>query len=200
MALAAVVVAATELGKTLREPLVLMLRSDRPRSGADAFGTAAYRCCQAEVSVRTTGAVPSRLQPLGMRLSSGVCIARPVSYPYLPRQQSNCMSESSTPISAVRRIAEISNQLVQGQPHARELVAELFQLFASVLREEAQPIDQPKPMDCAPREARRKLLLYCPNQDGWQVGEWLEGRWMSMWHLDFLEPTHWTEIPNPPSE
>ena len=46
-------------------------------------------------------------------------------------------------------------------------------------------------------DPERTLLLFCPEQGGWQTGLFFEGRW-----LDFatttveLEPTHW--LPEPP--
>jgi hypothetical protein len=45
-------------------------------------------------------------------------------------------------------------------------------------------------------DPERTLLLFCPEQGGWQNGLFFEGRW-----LDFatttveLEPTHWLSEP-----
>ena len=45
-------------------------------------------------------------------------------------------------------------------------------------------------------DPERTLLLFCPEQGGWQTGLFFEGRW-----LDFatttveLEPTHWLSEP-----
>jgi hypothetical protein len=51
----------------------------------------------------------------------------------------------------------------------------------------------------APRELERTLLLYCPEQAGWQTGEWLEGRWVSAADIEtVLEPTHWADVPAEP--
>jgi hypothetical protein len=107
------------------------------------------------------------------------------------------MAAEETPIAAVRRIANIANQLVAGPPNARELVAELFRLYAEVLRQENPTIS---PIETAPKAKHRKLLLYCPEQGGWQVGEWSEKRWLSTWRLEFLEPTHWTDVPSEPEK
>jgi hypothetical protein len=30
------------------------------------------------------------------------------------------------------------------------------------------------------------------------VGEWVGARWVDGWTMDFLHPTHWTEIPDEP--
>ena len=58
-------------------------------------------------------------------------------------------------------------------------------------------------MVTAPKEAERPLLLYCPEQAGWQTGKWSEerGRWVSTAAPEMcLEPTHWMERPPDPSE
>jgi hypothetical protein len=53
---------------------------------------------------------------------------------------------------------------------------------------------------CSPLRHRlreRTLLLYCPEQGGWQKGEWC--RWVSTADIEtVLEPTHWTEVPPEP--
>jgi hypothetical protein len=36
-----------------------------------------------------------------------------------------------------------------------------------------------QPVATAPRDPERTILLYCPEQGGWQTGEWCEGRWVS---------------------
>jgi hypothetical protein len=52
------------------------------------------------------------------------------------------------------------------------------------------------PITTAPRETERTILLYCPEQGGWQTGEWCEGRWVSTADIEIvLEPTHWTDVP-----
>jgi hypothetical protein len=64
---------------------------------------------------------------------------------------------------------------------------------ALAARREAEPIAT------APREPERTLLLYCPEQAGWQTGEWCEGRWVSTADVEIvLEPTHWTDVPPDP--
>jgi hypothetical protein len=59
----------------------------------------------------------------------------------------------------------------------------------------------PEPIATAPRAGERTLLLYCPEQAGWQTGEWCEGQWVSTADIEIvLEPTHWTDVPEPPKE
>ena len=73
------------------------------------------------------------------------------------------------------------------------ILFELAKALSSALR--------PAPISAAPRERERTLLLYCPEQGGWQTGEWIPERecWVSTGAIDeFLEPTHWTEVPPEP--
>ena len=61
----------------------------------------------------------------------------------------------------------------------------------------------PMPMSRAPKIQERTLLLYCPEQGGWQTGEWLHERkcWVSSAAIEeVLEPTLWTEAPEAPAE
>jgi hypothetical protein len=54
----------------------------------------------------------------------------------------------------------------------------------------------PEPIDVAPRERERTLLLWCPKQGGWQTGQWFEGRWGSTAENEHeLYPTHWAPVP-----
>jgi hypothetical protein len=51
----------------------------------------------------------------------------------------------------------------------------------------------------APKAQERTLLLYCPEQGGWQTVKWFEGRWVSTADVEVvLEPTHWTDVPEEP--
>ena len=51
----------------------------------------------------------------------------------------------------------------------------------------------------APREPDRTLLLFCPEQGGWQTGRWIDGEWRSTAMTAFrLVPTHWTTAPTNP--
>ena len=60
-------------------------------------------------------------------------------------------------------------------------------------------VPSPSPIGAAPREAGRILLLFCPEQGGWHTGEWWDGRWVSSANIEVvLEPTHWSDVPQPP--
>ena len=53
------------------------------------------------------------------------------------------------------------------------------------------PLDDPE----------RTLLLFCPEQGGWQTGVFFEGRWLDFATLSVeLEPTHFTDVPPDPEE
>jgi hypothetical protein len=54
----------------------------------------------------------------------------------------------------------------------------------------------PQAMDTAPRGEDVPLLVWCPKQDGWQMGVFFEGRWVDYSTLELeLEPTHWLKAP-----
>jgi hypothetical protein len=99
------------------------------------------------------------------------------------------------PWPALTRVTELANAVAEHHPDGRELVKRLFDEFAQVLR---QQYLLPQPIETAPKQPNRKLLLFCPKQDGWQVGEWAGDRWLSTWRLEFLDPTHWAETPPEP--
>ncbi|MBM0206526.1 hypothetical protein JNW90_28620 [Micromonospora sp. STR1s_5] len=53
-----------------------------------------------------------------------------------------------------------------------------------------------EPIESAPRSPDTSLMLYCPDQGGWQVGEWWSveepGKWVATIDGSItLEPTHW---------
>jgi hypothetical protein len=55
----------------------------------------------------------------------------------------------------------------------------------------------------AARIHERTLLLYCPEQGGWQTGEWHHEQrcWVSTADIEVvLEPILWTEAPPEPQE
>jgi len=61
----------------------------------------------------------------------------------------------------------------------------------------------PMPISRAPRIHERTLLLFCPEQGGWQTGEWLHDRqsWVSIADIEVvLESILWTEAPPEPLE
>jgi hypothetical protein len=58
-----------------------------------------------------------------------------------------------------------------------------------------------RPIETAPHDKaqERSLLLWCPEQGGWQTGIWFKGQWMDSITLkNPLAPTHWMEIPSDP--
>ena len=72
-----------------------------------------------------------------------------------------------------------------------------------VVGPDAISLPAPMPISRAPRIHERTLLLYCPEQGGWQTGEWLHERecWVSTAATEEeLEPILWTEVPPQPEE
>jgi hypothetical protein len=67
----------------------------------------------------------------------------------------------------------------------------------------AQDRAGPEPIATAPREHERSLLLFCPEQGGWHVGQWWgvdRARWVAVVDDAIeLEPTHWMAAPAGPA-
>ena len=80
----------------------------------------------------------------------------------------------------------------------REKVIELSDLLG-----QPEEPDAPEAIATAPREPQPSLLLFCPEQGGWHVGEWWAveepGKWIAAISTDIeLEPTHWAYVlPDP---
>jgi hypothetical protein len=96
--------------------------------------------------------------------------------------------------ATLSRITRIADEIALAHPDGPELVRELFGLAVALVQEDRRP----QPIETVPRSYDRKLLLYSPSQGGWHVGEWVGARWVDGWTLDFLHPTHWTEVPDEP--
>jgi hypothetical protein len=62
--------------------------------------------------------------------------------------------------------------------------------------------NDPQPIETAPREHETSVLLFCPEQGGWHVGQWWgvdRARWVAV--IDDaieLDPTHWMAAPADP--
>lgn len=62
---------------------------------------------------------------------------------------------------------------------------------------------EPRLIETAPKRIETTILLYCPEQGGWQTGEWwtVDGppRFVATICNDYtLEATHWLPAPDPP--
>ena len=83
--------------------------------------------------------------------------------------------------------------------------AQISKLFAELADELAQPFDHAMPIGIAPRVCQAPVMLFCPKQGGWHVGEWREtghpGRWVAAIDvLIGLNPTYWAHVPPSPDE
>ena len=100
---------------------------------------------------------------------------------------------------SVKRLADLANEIGRTCPNAPVVVRDMFTTFKDVLDDYRRP----QPIATAPQIPERTLLLYCPEQGGWQTGEWLDERkcWVSTAAIEeCLEPTLWTEVPPVPEE
>ena len=71
-----------------------------------------------------------------------------------------------------------------------------LKLLQEVRAENASP--SPEHIGTAPEEPNRTVLLWCPDQGGWQTGRWLaqQGCWVSTAGSEKrLEPTLWMDAP-----
>jgi hypothetical protein len=122
----------------------------------------------------------------GIRLGAGVA-ERVSAPPHLPISgQSN------------QTLARLIDLVVQtGRKHSidKRETLETLRLLQQLRAERRYP--PLEPIGTAPEEPGRPLLLWCPEQAGWQTGEWLNERgWVSTLDANtHLEPTHWMEAP-----
>jgi len=97
-------------------------------------------------------------------------------------------------------VRELSTELSRGRENSKVLVRELFDAIGKVHTERSAP----QQIETAPKIPQRPLLLFCPEQGGWQPGEWVEeseGWRASRQWPEPLEPTHWLPMPDePPNE
>ena len=73
--------------------------------------------------------------------------------------------------------------------------------IAHILEDLAQDIvdpARPRPIATAPRESGASVMLFCPRQGGWHVGQWWpEGRggWVASIDTSIgLDATHWAPL------
>ena len=98
---------------------------------------------------------------------------------------------------ALDRVRALSAELSRGRENSKVLVRELFDAIGQVHAERSAPQE----IATAPRVPDRSLLLFCPEQGGWQAGEWVEDsgwRAAHQWPQP-LEPTHWLPMPDDPA-
>lgn len=104
------------------------------------------------------------------------------------------MQETPKP-AALARVVDIANQLESSNPNARTLVRDLFAAFTDVMAhfEAAQPIDTLTP------EPGTSYLVFSPEQDGWNLGQFGNERWSDAHRPDrILAPSHWLGLPPVP--
>jgi hypothetical protein len=102
----------------------------------------------------------------------------------------------ATKPAALNRLVDIANQLQVGNPNARTLVRDLFAAFTEVMAH----FEAPQPLATLSPEPGTTYLVFSPHQDGWNLGQFRNGRWTDA-NLSSrpLIPTHWLRLPADPS-
>ena len=97
------------------------------------------------------------------------------------------------------KVASVLHDLSQKHPGVREDIETLLMSAPELrgLRTLSASLIKDAPRD----DPERTLLLFCPEQGGWQTGVFFEGRWLDFATLSVeLEPTHFTDVPPDPEE
>jgi hypothetical protein len=107
-------------------------------------------------------------------------------------------------LSALRQAqAVLSRYIEPGGPGEADTINALLGILDNEPLVRAQNEAGPQPIATAARDHERSLLLYCPEQGGWHVGQWWgvdRARWVAV--IDDaieLEPTHWMPAPAEPT-
>jgi hypothetical protein len=113
---------------------------------------------------------------------------------------------SSTDPTILKAVADAQAALARyvepGGPGEADTINALLRVLDNQALVIAQRTAGPQPIATAAREHERSLLLYCPEQGGWHVGQWWgvdRARWVAV--IDDaieLEPTHWMAAPSEP--
>jgi hypothetical protein len=97
---------------------------------------------------------------------------------------------------ALNRLVDIANQLEVGNPNARMLVRDLFAAFTEVMAH----FEAPQPLATLSPEPGTTYLVFSPQQDGWNLGQFRNGRWTDAnISSRALIPTHWLTLPEAPA-
>ena len=98
--------------------------------------------------------------------------------------------------------AALTRYVQPGGPGEADTINALLRILDNEPLVRAQYAAGPQPIATAPREHERSLLLFCPEQGGWHVGQWLgvdRARWRAVNDDAIeLEPTHWMPAPADP--
>jgi hypothetical protein len=97
----------------------------------------------------------------------------------------------------------LSRYLEPGGPGEADTINVLLGILDNEPLVGAQHAAGPQPISTAPREHEASLLLFCPEQGGWHVGQWWgvdRARWVAVVDDAIeLEPTHWMPAPADPA-
>jgi hypothetical protein len=99
--------------------------------------------------------------------------------------------------------AALSRYIEPGGPGEADTINALLGILDNEPLISAQYAAGPLPIATAPREHEASILLFCPIQGGWQLGQWWgqdRARWVAVIDeaID-LKPTHWLPAPADPA-
>ena len=98
--------------------------------------------------------------------------------------------------------AVLARYVEPGGPGEADTITTLLRILDTKDLLRAQDEAGQQPIATAPREHERSLLLFCPEQGGWHVGQWWavdQARWVALVADAIeLEPTHWMAAPSDP--
>ena len=99
--------------------------------------------------------------------------------------------------------AALSRYIEPCGPGEADTINALLRILDNEPLVRAQQAAGPQPISTAPREHEACILLFCPEQGGWHVGQWWgvdRARWVAV--IDDaieLEPTLWMPAPADPA-
>jgi hypothetical protein len=98
--------------------------------------------------------------------------------------------------------AVLARYIEPGGPGEADTINALLGILDNEPLVRAQQFASPQPIATAPREHEASLLLFCPVQGGWQLGQWWgvdRARWVAVLDEGIdLKPTHWMAAPTDP--
>jgi hypothetical protein len=91
--------------------------------------------------------------------------------------------------------AVLARYVEPGGPGEADTISALLGILDCEASVREQRAAGPQPIQTAPRQPEVSVLLFCPEQGGWHLGEWWtldRPRWVAVIDASIeLEPTHW---------
>jgi hypothetical protein len=114
---------------------------------------------------------------------------------------------SSTDPTILKALADAQAALARyiepSGPGEADTINALLRILDNEPLVQAQRAVGPQLIQTAPRQHETSILLFCPEQGGWHVGQWWgvdRARWIAVIDAAIeLEPTHWMPAPAGPA-